>query len=146
MMLRWLYVFAAVHGSCSLEMLLFGWFLLLDCLSVSYGFVQILHLFIEFLRFMCPDIISPFVEVVHPHVRGVFWGVKVKGKAAQSRPTLWDPMDCVHGILQARILEWGAISFSRGSSLLRDRTWVFHIAGGFFTSWATRESQEYQNE
>ena len=73
--------------------LLFGWFLLLDRLSVSYGFVWILPLFLEFLLFMCPDIISPFVEVVYPYVHGVFWGVKVKGKVAQSCPILWDPMD-----------------------------------------------------
>ena len=46
-----------------------------------------------------------------------------------------------HGILQARILEWVAFPFSRGSSLPRDRTQVSHIAGGFFTSWATREAQ-----
>ena len=45
----------------------------------------------------------------------------------------------VHGILQARILEWVAFSFSRGSSQPRDQTQVFHIAGEFFTSWATRE-------
>ena len=44
----------------------------------------------------------------------------------------------VHGILQARILEWVAFPFSRGSSQPRDRTQVSHIAGGFFTSWATR--------
>ena len=44
------------------------------------------------------------------------------------------------GILQARILEWVAISFSRGSSQPRDRTWVSHIAGRLFTLWATRES------
>ena len=43
----------------------------------------------------------------------------------------------VHGILQARILEWGAVPFSRGSSQPRDRTQVSHAAGGFFTSWAT---------
>ena len=50
-------------------------------------------------------------------------------------------MDCtVHGILQARILEWVAFPFSRGSSQPRDQTQVFHIAGEFFTSWATRES------
>ena len=49
----------------------------------------------------------------------------------------------VHGILQARILEWIAIPFSRGSSQSRDLTQVSHIAGGFFTSWATREAQEY---
>ena len=40
----------------------------------------------------------------------------------------------------ARILECVAIPFARGSSQLRDRTQVSHIAGGFFTSWATREA------
>ena len=65
--------------------------------------------------------------------------------ATQSRPTLCDPMDysppgySAHGILQARILEWIAISFSRRSSQLRDWTWVSHIAGRLFTNWATRE-------
>ena len=55
-------------------------------------------------------------------------------------------MDCslpgssVHGILQARILEWIAIPFSRGSSQPRDGTWVSHIAGRLFTIWATREA------
>ena len=58
-----------------------------------------------------------------------------KWKVAQSCPTLCDPMDyTVHGILQARILEWVAISFSKGSSQPRDWTQVSHIAGGFFTS------------
>ena len=55
-------------------------------------------------------------------------------------------MDCslsgssVHGIFQARVLEWIAISFSRGSSQPRNRTWVSHIAGRRFTVWATREA------
>ena len=49
----------------------------------------------------------------------------------------------VHGILQARILEGVAFPFSRGSSHPRDRTQVSLIAGGFFTSWATNETQEY---
>ena len=59
--------------------------------------------------------------------------------AAGSCPTLCDPMDysptgcSVHGVLQARILEWFAISFSMGSSSPRDWTWVFCIAGRFFT-------------
>ena len=49
-------------------------------------------------------------------------------------------MDCtVHGILQARILEWVAIPFSRGSSQPKDKTQVSQIAGRFFTSWTTRE-------
>ena len=56
---------------------------------------------------------------------------------------LW-PMDyIVHGILQARILEWVAVPFSRGSSRPRDQTQVSHIAGRFFNSWATKEAQEY---
>ena len=49
----------------------------------------------------------------------------------------------VYGILHARILEWVAIPFSRGSSQPRGQTQVSHTAGGFFTSWATREAQEY---
>ena len=52
------------------------------------------------------------------------------------------PMDyTVHGILQARILEWVAFPFSRRSSQPRDWTQVSHIEGRFFTSWATREAQ-----
>ena len=56
--------------------------------------------------------------------------VEVKVLVAQACPTLCDPMDCrppgssVYGILQARILEWVAIPFSRGSSQPRDRTQV----------------------
>ena len=49
----------------------------------------------------------------------------------------------VHGILQARILEWVAVPFSKGSSQPMDRTHVSRIAGGFFTNWATKEAQEY---
>ena len=63
-----------------------------------------------------------------------------KVKVSQACPTLCDPIDyTVHGILQANILEWIAFPFSRGSSQPRDRTQVSHIAGRFFTSWATRE-------
>ena len=59
-------------------------------------------------------------------------------KVAQSCLTLCNPMDyTVHGILQAIILEWVAVPFSRGSSQLRDGTQVSHIAGRFFTSGAT---------
>ena len=64
----------------------------------------------------------------------------------QSCPTLREPRDCsswgsfVHGILQARVWEWVAIPFSRGSSQPRDWTWVSCIAGRFFTIWATREA------
>ena len=58
--------------------------------------------------------------------------------------SLW-PHYLVHGLLQARTQEWVAFPFSRGSSQPRDQTHVSPIAGGFFTSWATREAQEYWN-
>ena len=73
-----------------------------------------------------------------------FWWSEVL--VTQSCLILCDPMDCslpgssVLGILQARILEWAAIPFSRGSSQLRDRTKVSCIAGGFFTVGATTEA------
>ena len=72
--------------------------------------------------------------------------VKSESEVAQSCQTLCNPMDCspsgssVHGIFQARALEWVAISFSRGSSQPRDQTRVSHIAGRRFTVWATREA------
>ena len=67
----------------------------------------------------------------------------VSMSVAQTCLTRCDPMDCspsgcsVHGILQARILEWVRIPFSRGNSWPRDWTWVSHTAGRFFTIWAT---------
>ena len=51
------------------------------------------------------------------------------------------PGSCVHGILQARILEWVAIPFSRGSSWPRDGPLVSCIAGRLFTVWGTREAK-----
>ena len=74
------------------------------------------------------------------------WKWKVKVLVAQSCPTLCNPMDCslpsssVHGILQAKILEWVSIPFSRGSSQPRDQTWVCCMAGRFFTIWTTKEA------
>ena len=62
---------------------------------------------------------------------------------AESCPTLWDPMDCsppgssVHGIFQARILEWVAFSFSRGSSRPRDQTQVSCISRQIPYHWTT---------
>ena len=63
----------------------------------------------------------------------------------QSYPTLCDPVNCapgsfIHGILQVRILEWVAISFSRGSTQPRDRTLASCIASKFFTVRGTREA------
>ena len=85
------------------------------------------------------------VQLLHPHMT-TGKTMKVKVLVAQSCLTLCDPLDCslpgsfVHGILQARILEWVAISFFRGSSQPRDWTRVSRIAGRFFTIWSTREA------
>ena len=74
-----------------------------------------------------------------------FWGLYLH---AQSCLTLCDPMDSsppgssVHGILQARILEWAAIPFLRGSSQPRNQTRVSFIEGRFFTIWTTREDKQ----
>ena len=77
----------------------------------------------------------------------------VKVLVAQLCPTLCDLMDCglpgssVHGILQARILRWVVIPFSRGSSRPGDRTCASCTAGGFFNIWATRLAVwPYENE
>ena len=82
-----------------------------------------------------------WLSLWHKHQTNFIWP---KVKVAQLCPTLCDPMDyTVHRIIQARILEWVASPFSRGSSQPREWTQVSCIAGGFFTSWATREAQEY---
>ena len=73
--------------------------------------------------------------------------MKVKSRSVVSDSC--DSMDCslpgfsVHGIFLARVLEWVAFSFSRGSSQPRDRTQVSRIAGRCFTLWATREAHYF---
>ena len=79
-------------------------------------------------------------------IERVIWEAKKWVLVTWSCPTLCDPLDCsppgssVHGILQARLLEWVATSFYRGSSQPRDQSQVFWIANRFFTFWATREA------
>ena len=71
--------------------------------------------------------------------------IESESEVAQLCPTPHSPMNCslpsssVHGIFQARVLEWGAIAFFRGSSQLRDWTKVSRIVDRHFTVWATRE-------
>ena len=78
--------------------------------------------------------------------------VNVKVSVAQLCPTICNPMDCslpgssAHGTLQARILEWVAIPFSRGSSWSWDQTQASCIAGRVSTIWATREAFEVRVE
>ena len=76
-----------------------------------------------------------------------FLKVKVKVLVTESCLTLCDHIDCsppgfsVHGIIQARILELVAISFSKESSPPRDRIWVSYTADRLFTNWATMETK-----
>ena len=96
---------------------------------------------------------------LHPEFRGCWRSVTAAAKGsvtaeclvlvARSCPTLCNPMDCsppgssVHGISQARILEWVASFFSRGSSWPRDRTWVSWAAGKLFAVWVTRGAHNF---
>ena len=79
----------------------------------------------------------------------ILFSLYMRWGEAQLCLTFCDPVGCnllgfsVHGILQARILEWIAISFSRESSRPRDRTRVSHIGGRHFNLWATREAQPW---
>ena len=88
--------------------------------------------------------------VAYPYLQGIFptqesnWGLlhwKWSHGVAQSCPGF-----SVHRIFQARVLEWVAISFSRGSSWPRDWTQVSCIAGRCFTLWATREADSLPAE
>ena len=91
-------------------------------------------------RFLCPWDFPGKNTGVGCHFLCQCMKMKSESEVAQSCPTLCDPMDCsppgssVHGILQARTLEWVAIPSSRGSSRPRDQTKVCCFAGGFFTT------------
>ena len=103
------------------------------------------------------DLPSPGIEPRSSHCRWILSQLSYKGnpgilerkkesEVTQSGSILWDPMDCslsgssIRGIFQAGVLEWVAISFSRGSSWLRGEIHVSRIAGRCFTLWATREA------
>ena len=81
--------------------------------------------------------------MIHPVI---LYEVKLWSEVAQSCPTLCNPVDCsppgssAHGVFQAWILEWVAVSFPRESSWSRDRTRLSRIVGRRFTIWATREA------
>ena len=110
---------------------------------------------------MLSDLLSPPLHPLYPHTHPPastqclqisshffvqsnlvsFSSPRSKGLVTHSCQTLFNPIDCsprgssVQEILQARILEWVAILFSRESSRPRDQSLVSCIAGGFFTSW-----------
>ena len=97
----------------------------------------------DVLPFLRPDVMENVFNLLPV---SIWW------KWMWSRSVLSDslrPMDCslsgssIHGIFQAKVLEWIAISFSRGSSWPRNRTQVSPIAGRRFTIWAARGAQAY---
>ena len=110
------------------------------------------------LTFLYPgDFPNPGIEPTSPALTGGFFTTEPPGKlfivnaygeseVAQSCLTLCNPIDCslpgfsIHGIFQARVLEWVAISFCRGSSQPRHQTQVSHIVGRHFTILATRKA------
>ena len=92
--------------------------------------------------FVCITTFTTKKNLLWLWVGSIFDSIEVKG--SESRSVISDsvtPWTIVHGILQARILEWVAFPFSRRSSQPRDRTQISHIAGRFFISWATGKSQ-----
>ena len=147
--------------SGNLQLSIDDWFLLLsqDCI-VCVNYSLFIHLLMDIW-------VSSFLQLnktainINIHVLNSVWMFSfhlsrrgrvepycmfniMKVKVGQSCSTLCDSMDStVHGIFQARILEWIAFPSSRESSQPRDWTQVSCIAGGFFSSWATREAQEY---
>ena len=108
-------------------------------------------------RLYIPCVYTTFFALIHLSIYAwivstfyLLWTIllwiKKWSEVTQSCPTLCDPVDCsppgssIHGILQARILEWVAISFFRRSSWPKDQTQISHIAGRHFNLWATREA------
>ena len=98
---------------------------------------------INIYTLLCIELIANNDLLYSPGTKlSIMWLCEVK--VAQLYLTLCNPREhTVHGILQARILEWVDVPFSRGSSQPRNRTKVSLTAGRFFASWATREAQEY---
>ena len=120
---------AMVHGAAKSWAWL-NWLSMHCCLA---NITKNWNVYQEYISFYAFNLLSTVIYTE------MYWYVSVK--VAQSCLTLCDSMDyIVHVILQASILEWVTFLFSRGYSQPRDRTQVSPIAGGFFTSWATREA------
>ena len=113
-------------------------FMFLICISIVISNVELLCAY------------WPFVYLLGDTSLQVRWWFSCGGLVAKPRPTLW-PTDCspevfsVHGISLVRILEWVAVSFSRGSSQPRDWTWVSCIGRQILFHWATGEASVYAN-
>ena len=94
------------------------------------------------------EIGKEFDKIQHPFMIKTIIKVDIEKQESESRSVVSDSfwlsgLQTVHGILQARIVEWVAVPFSRGSSQPRDKTQISCMAGRFFTSWVTREAWYY---
>ena len=119
-----------------------------EILRQLFPLVKKNHIFWHYKKNLNRKIFS----VLWPFSPRCTWCIHIsKSEVTQPCANLCNPMDCslpgsyVHGIFQASVLEWVAISFSRGFSQPRDRTWVSCIAGRHFTVWATREAPVYSH-
>ena len=122
----------------SLAFLMIQWMLAIWCL-VPLAYKSSLNIW----KFTVHVLLKPGLENFEHYFASTWSEVK-----SVSHVWLCDPMDyslsgsSVHGIFQARVLEWAAISFSRGPSLPRDLTRVSCIVGRCFILQATREAHE----
>ena len=91
------------------------------------------------------DPVSPIISLSHQEASISLLSLSLRKWKWKlfSRVPLFATPRTVHGTLWARIIEWVSFPFSRGSSQPRDWTQVSCIVGGFFTSWATSEAQEW---
>ena len=135
-----------------------------DFLELFFSFEHLWKFSSDCLKFWKPQAVSEYAHLTNSFASRCFsnylwWRIssflffffsflKKFLLVAQFCLTFCDPKDCrwpsssVHGILQARMLEWVASPFSRRSSWSRDEILVSHIAGGFFNSWGTREPKK----
>ena len=101
------------------------------------------------IKEQCHTILHPYHGTLWMNPESINKRYESESEVAHSCPTLCDLMDCslpgssVHGVFQARVLEWFAISFSRESSHPRDRTQVSCIVSRCLTVWATRDDPIY---
>ena len=131
--------------------LTFPWYLLLMFLSspdisvACFSFISKFHMSCYY-KWICFDNIFSVKSAILYSLQLY----ESESEVAQSCPTLCDLMDAgssVRGTFQARVLEWVAVSFSRGSSQTRNRSQVSCTAGRRFTLWATRDTlQLYKDD
>ena len=143
----YIYIYNIPFGICGLVVFIqFGKIFATSSLNIFYVFhVEVLnYTYIRFIVTFLQLTYILFIFTVSFSICVSFW-ISFKGKEGK-----WKLLSCVrlfvtpvdytvHGILQARLLEWVAFPFSSGSSQPRDRTQVSCIAGRLFTSWATRK-------